>query len=453
MTSHPLRVFVSCLVLAIMIAAAGDAEGCSCMRSTAACEAVWESAAVFVGDVVQIEDTSQAVGGGRAISSRRVRLRVTEAFRGDVGGTVEVLTGRGGGDCGFNFVMGQRYIVYAGETPTGYHTGICQRTRPAVEAAEDLKYLRSLAQSTAAAGAIVGTVTHLEPDVQGDLTWRTPFAGARIVIDADGRRFEGLSGGDGRYEVVVPPGTYRVTVDVPESYHVRRNPIPPNAVRVQDARGCASVDVTVQANGRIAGRVVDAEGVPVPNLTIEAQSVRPAARRFPYTPESARAITNAAGEYELSALHPGSYTVGIYAGWRVSDRNPDERPAFAGGRDTKVAAPVAVPAGVRIQIDDFTLPPALAIAQVIGTVRLPDGTPAAGGLVYLYAEGVPNRSLAEPATIGADGRFSIGVVAGKRYRFVAELLLSNPRRLFTAQSEGFEAIPGLKTFDVALVRR
>jgi hypothetical protein len=452
MIRHPLRLFVSCLALATMMAAASDAEACTCMRSPAACEAVWETAAVFVGDVVQIEDTTQAAAGLR-ISQRRVRLRVSETFRGNVGGTVEVLTGKGGGDCGYGFVMGQRYVVYASEGPAGYHTGICQRTRPVIEAAEDLAYLRSLVQGTPRASAIVGKVSHLEPDVQGDLTWRTPFAGGRIVAEADGRTFEGRSGGDGRYQLAVPPGTYRVTVDVPESYHVRPGAVPTNAVHVRDARGCASVDITVQANGRIAGRVVDSDGVPVANLTIEAQSVRPAGRRFSYTPESARTITNDAGEYELGALHPGSYTVGIYAGWRVSDRNPDERPALAGGRDSKQAEQVPLAAGARVVLDDFTLPPTLTIAQITGTVRLSDGRPAAGARIFLYAEAVPNRPVAEPATVDAEGRFSIGVVAGRRYRFVAELLLSNPRRLYTAQSAGFEALPGLDAFDVALIQR
>jgi hypothetical protein len=402
-----------------------------------ACQAVWETAAAFVGDVVQIGETSR---DGPTPSSffrgRLVRLRLTEAFRGNLGGTVDVRTGNGGGDCGFNFIVGQRYLVYATETPTGYYTGICQRTRLFVDAAEDLKCLRSLSQSSPADSAIVGFVNYLEPDA----VWVTPFAGALIVAEAGGRRFEGLSGGDGRYRIPVPVGSYRITVEVPERYYVEPQFVPRDAVVVRDTRGCATVNLRIQANGRIAGRVVDSGRSPIAGLSIEAQAVS-------RIEASTRAVTNAAGEYELAPLHPGTYILGVYGGIRGANRIPL---TTAGGTGSQR---VAVGAGLRVVVDDLELPASVTLARLTGAVRLPDGRPAAGAKVYLRADSAQFDSFIEPATVDAEGRFSIAVPAGKRHRLFAELLESDSRRVFTAESPGFEATPGLEPFDVRLTQK
>ena len=58
-------------------------------------------------------------------------------------GIVEVATGSGGGDCGYRFAIGKRYLVYARKWPpsgSGLTTGICSRTRQIEEADEDIKY-------------------------------------------------------------------------------------------------------------------------------------------------------------------------------------------------------------------------------------------------------------------------------------------------------------------------
>jgi hypothetical protein len=55
---------------------------------------------------------------------------------------VHVLTGRGQGDCGFDFRVGVEYLVYARRLPSGeFLTDICTRTKPAVDAKEDLATL------------------------------------------------------------------------------------------------------------------------------------------------------------------------------------------------------------------------------------------------------------------------------------------------------------------------
>ena len=46
--------------------------------------------------------------------------------------------------CGFHFVEGERYVVFASKSHLGLHVSFCSRTQPAKYAAEDIAYLRSL---------------------------------------------------------------------------------------------------------------------------------------------------------------------------------------------------------------------------------------------------------------------------------------------------------------------
>ena len=98
-------------------------------------EARNKSRAVFSGTVVAIDRKP----GDLYVA---VRFEVEEFWKGALRKEVTVFTGQGGGDCGYKFEVGQRYLVYAytyNDTELG--TNICQRTAGLLEAAADLKVL------------------------------------------------------------------------------------------------------------------------------------------------------------------------------------------------------------------------------------------------------------------------------------------------------------------------
>ncbi|HEX5726616.1 MAG TPA: hypothetical protein VFX98_14165 [Longimicrobiaceae bacterium] len=123
------------------------APACSCVGPVAPVEALAGADAVFVGMVVAIRDTTVTFGdgsGGLGYQQRVVELQVEGAWKGVASNRVTVLTGRGGGDCGFPFRRAGKYLVYAhrsrGASPA-LTTSICSRTSPALHAAEDLRSL------------------------------------------------------------------------------------------------------------------------------------------------------------------------------------------------------------------------------------------------------------------------------------------------------------------------
>src|SRR5215471_6995865 len=95
--------------LAVVLLSPVSAWACSCLPTGPACQVFFQAHAVFVGRVLGITTfkvpspiPNQNVTFGR----RRVRLAIAEAFSGVSGNEVEVTTGVGGGDCGYDFVIG-----------------------------------------------------------------------------------------------------------------------------------------------------------------------------------------------------------------------------------------------------------------------------------------------------------------------------------------------------------
>jgi hypothetical protein len=88
---------------------------------------------VFLGTVLSIWPTPTL--------EKRVTLLVHKSWRGKGSEKVVVRTGLGGGDCGFRFKRGEKYLVYAYVHEGRLSTHICSRTTNVVYAAFDLKIL------------------------------------------------------------------------------------------------------------------------------------------------------------------------------------------------------------------------------------------------------------------------------------------------------------------------
>jgi len=119
-----------------------SAEACTCRPtpegysiSKQVREARSAAGAVFTGEVVEITESSD----GYYVA---VRMKVASKWKGVKSKEVVVYTGRGGGDCGYSFSVGGKYLVYASRMEGRLFTNICQRTTPIQYAAEDLAVLK-----------------------------------------------------------------------------------------------------------------------------------------------------------------------------------------------------------------------------------------------------------------------------------------------------------------------
>ncbi|HYG64571.1 MAG TPA: hypothetical protein VEL74_18470 [Thermoanaerobaculia bacterium] len=127
-----LRSTTLALTLILALTGADAALACSCAPSPPPQEALQQAGAVFTGTVVAV-DTSGL--------SSTVRLRVEKGWKGAKCGEVTVVTSADSAACGYDFQVGQSYLVYADKQKGKLNVSLCSRTSLTSQAGEDLAAL------------------------------------------------------------------------------------------------------------------------------------------------------------------------------------------------------------------------------------------------------------------------------------------------------------------------
>lgn len=142
-------------------------------------------------------------------------------------------------DCGFDFQIGETYLVYANndEFGTYYFTGTCTRTRRVSDAGEDLAYLFFYKDHPEESARLEGftTTERLDFDALHDPeSVKSPVAGIIVELKSDGLRhyaqsdkkgrflFDGLPGGD--YQVSAFASGYPLNAQLlagPKPLHIK----------------------------------------------------------------------------------------------------------------------------------------------------------------------------------------------------------------------------------------
>jgi hypothetical protein len=399
---------VAVFALLFLTALGPPAYACSCSAPGPPCQAYWYADAVFSGTALSVTEIEIE----RAVK-RLVRFRVEEALRGVGGREVEVLTGGWGGDCGYDFQTGTKYLVYGYrvEGQRWIETGVCARTRPLAEADEDLHFIRGLPQAPAGS-EIFGAARRHRVDLETGV-WDEVggIPGARVIVMAGERRAEALTGADGSYRFHgLAPGRYTVRVTLPP--HL--SPQEERTVEVRD-RGCARVDYQAVVDGRVSGRLLDARGRSPGVVTVKLLPLA-AGKQLRALWE----LTKRDGSFEFKDLPPGRYVLGVNI-----DDTPDKdlpyRTTYYPATHARSAAEVfTLGEGQRLTGIKFRLPPPLARRALTGVVVWPDGRPVARGAVSLV-EVSSGRPVGMDVKVDARGRFSVEVFGGVRYKVRASV--------------------------------
>lgn len=131
---------------------------CSCIGKATVKQEFKESVLVISGEVVSGKEVIRYQDSLVTWFEMEYKIKVINRFKGKIkSDTVTIRTGLGDGDCGYNFQVGLKYLVYGEEEPLihalmrdgsslyigkGYfRTDVCTRTRLLSEAEEDLTFL------------------------------------------------------------------------------------------------------------------------------------------------------------------------------------------------------------------------------------------------------------------------------------------------------------------------
>lgn len=188
---------------------AASSAACTCMSpKRPVCEVWWQTSAIFVGRVTRVRTVQDDAAEGHRV--RKVAtVRVAENLEGlpRREREVEVRTGSGGGDCGFNFEADRSYLIYAARSAISgqLETGICSRTAPVEEAEADLAYLRGR-QEAPQVVSLYGLVyrdrqtAEFGRDTEQPLDPGGPLAGLEVVLHGEGVDLTTITDEEGWYE-------------------------------------------------------------------------------------------------------------------------------------------------------------------------------------------------------------------------------------------------------------
>lgn len=393
------------------------ASACSCVRPAPPCKAFRVASAVFVGSVtgasvVSVEQEVVAIGKGRekiTYQEKVFRFSLEHVYKGVEGLETQVQTGPAlGGDCGYPFENGERYLVYADrDSKTGMlHTSICSRTAAVSMASDDLDFLRGLPES-ALKSRISGTVSRYtnENDKAGFRTIQL-LSSVRVIVSGQGKRYEAVTNNDGVYQLVgLPPGSYKVEADLPGNLsHPTRS--------VNLAQGdCAQADILTESSGGISGRIVDNEGNPVVGIRLDLIPVDVidlinASRRVMLSHSES---TDKEGRYKFENIPPGKYYFGFDLVYETRTDYPYPRTYFPGASDRAQATVLNLGDGERLTGVDLSLLPRIPIRTIRGVLLWPDGRPVSRAQILLKdaADIEKDYRIYATAEVDEKGQFSI----------------------------------------------
>ncbi len=417
---RPLLVFFG---IVIVFSFAGQtAMACTCAGAGTPCESYGRAAAVFVGTVTGVRANEPKT---RDLSERRkledsgeidlapigYKFSVEQAYLGVAGAEIEIFTGRGGGDCGITFQTGQRYLVYAYSSRDKLTTNICTRTKPFNRASEDVAFLGTL--SSAAPGVTIygGVSYHPDGEPKGsDIKSKPLSPEVLITIESELEKREIRPDPEGGFRITgLRPGRYKVALRLPETLTTTRN----EQVLTLADRGCAAVGWHVVDNGRVNGRVLNADGEPVPGILVSL--VDPGASPKDYPSKLER--TNDEGYFSFSAVPRGTYHIAVNHNRHPNPTDPTNAypPSFYPGVvDQRHAQAITVGSGEKLSDIEIRIPSKRPASTLIGSVVWEDGSPVANAELIVRDDTNTGNSFNHAIATDEQGKFKIEGYTGQK---------------------------------------
>lgn len=431
------------------------AFACICGK-TSTCEQFNYYDAIFVGKAVRIDREAKDEW-----KTESTVFEIKETFYGEKARSISVQN-KSGFSCNAEFEVGQTYLVFAkGDRKDGFGTGFCSGNLPINYAQEEIAKLRLMSKEKGD-GRLQGRVLG-QFSGKGTREDRIPLKSVRldIVEKTSMRQYTTSTDEEGRYQIAVPPGNYVVTAVTP----------PKAVLSFRDERefenvrsgGCSEGYFIFSNKNQISGRVVDANGRPVPYVRVELVSIdKPSSYLGGMSDDS-----NTNGEFAIEQIPKGKYTLSVNYNNNPHPEHPFPTTFYPSGSLRSVAEVFDIDSGTTIDSLIWKLPKPLEKQTIMGSVAFEDGTPVVGAKIDLFDMAFPGfyagcysieskpskeeelspvrsvsfRSSGPTCDLKTDasGRFQFGIYKERTYRLSASITetINGKRVVHEAESETF----------------
>ena len=292
---------------------------------------------VFIGSVFSVTEISA--------TERRLQLMPEEVFSGTAEGLLTVTTSQGA--CIGEFKTGDKWLFYL-QRDTKTKTLLLSYgspTRPIGDSQAQIALLRRLANMNDS-GILTGRVMQ---SIWNDNKWEksVPIANFRIEAKqhANGHEYAAFTDSKGNYEFEpLTPGSYHLIPNTAEGLWAEEGDtevVP---------RSCSEVSFGLEPDGRIAGRIIAVDGTPA--KYVQVAIVPLAAGNLQFT----SALADELGRFEVKALHPGRYLVGVGIQGQPNSAEWRSRVYYPGVRDQNLAVIIDLGRAEKRTNVDFQFP-------------------------------------------------------------------------------------------------
>jgi hypothetical protein len=298
---------------------------------------------VFVGVITDAKDAPNAYGPeyGR---EKRLQIRPEEVFRGNPPAVLTVTTNQT--QCGADQNIGDRWLFYVQQEKDGEPLVVdvyAGGSAPVEEANAKLETLRRL-KAMSDRGILRGEMLRQFTD-EDAVERNEPIANQRVVAEreSDHQQFFATSDTDGRFEFEpLLPAKYRI---LPDAIYQWRTDAEEHQLA---ARECTDFVFTFRPDGRLLGRVTDAQGKPLAGVDVVAQTVMASGERY-YS-----GVSGSDGRFIIKDVPPGRYLLGL----NLNVVGNDERQAvfYPGVRSRAKATVFTVGMAEKREHLDFAIP-------------------------------------------------------------------------------------------------
>jgi len=423
-------------------------EACSCGPRPTVLDSFEGSKIVATMKLVSVDKIGEKQDQYDIRYIRSSKLLVQKVYKGNVKpGDALTFAQGGGADCVWTFdedEIGHEYLFYLADPTKGhpmfgegdprsadgpmYYAIGCGRSSGIAGAKDDLSYLNNLSKvqgKTRLSGQFRPWYGVVDPPDLGNI---------KIHVVGKSKTWEIKTDKEGFYELYdLPPGDYFVKADLPfgwkyDDYMLDKSPslarsspyerididlsrgIP---VRIP-AKGHAALDLYLDIDTAITGKVLGPDGSAMPGVCLTAVSTE--LKEGDYRGHSR--CTDEKGFFVIDEMQPGNYRLVVNDDGKMSGKAPFGILFYPGVTEYKSAGVIRVDAGKYVKNIILQVPSMLEIISITGKFLLADGSPAKGWVKF--TPDIPDRYDEANVETDNEGNFRVRLPAGAAGRIKGE---------------------------------